>query len=395
MNLSHVLSPLRDVGHQQPNNRLFHPNNIQIKSHHEGLSGVSLQQMLSQRLTSSIGDKLGVRPVDKPSEAQPGDFSAKTVADNVMGFVQNHMDRLKLNGASTEELEVALAEARKGVELGISQATEVINGLNMMTDELETGIADVGTLLTERLDKLADQIRPPEGVTSDIKTRYHNVTKAESSSSFDLQITTQEGDKVTIQINRSSQMMEVSNVKSSEEGTSATHMSKSKSHSSFSFEVLGDLNETETAAIEELLGKVNTLADEFFNGDLMTAFEQAGELGFDDETIANFALNIQQEQRIEVKESVYARVSGSGSLADLSSPLDKIASFARDFVDAIQPAETTPDQQDQSAVASSLLTEFVHQDQRFADMITDMQEQANQMLDRLTGSITGSIAAQI
>ena len=390
MNLSHVLTPLRDVSHQQSNNRLFHPNSIQIKPHSEGLSGVSLQQMLSQRLTSSIGDKLGVRPVDKPAEVQPGDFSAKKVAENVLGFVQNHIDRLRVNGASEEELETALADARKGVELGMQQATEVINGMGLMTEELDKGIAEVGTLMTEGLDKLAEQISgtSPSAIT-DIKNRYHNVSKAESSSRFDLQITTQEGDKVSIQIDRSSRMMEVTNGKNSEEGASVQQMSQFKSHSSFSFEVQGNLSAEETAAIEELLGKVNTLADEFFNGDLMSAFEQAGELGFDDESIANFALNLQQEQRIEVTESVYTRVSGPARESNVSSPIDKLASFARDFVDAQRPTEDSPAQQ--SSTASSLLTEFVQQDQRFVDMLAELQDQANQALGRLTGSIADRI----
>ena len=390
MNLSHVLSPLRDVGHQQPNNRLFHPSNIQIKPHHDGLSGVSLQQMLSQRLTGSIGDKLGVRPVDKPAEVQPGDFSAKKVADNVLGFVQNHIDRLRVNGASAEELETALADARKGVELGLQQATDVINGMGLMTEELDKGIADVGTLMTEGLDKLAEQISPtsPSAIT-DIKSRYHNVSKIESSSSYELQISTQDGDQVSIQINRSSRLMEVTNAKGSEEGASIQQMSQFKSHSSFSFEVQGNLSAEETSAIEELLGKVNTLADEFFNGDLMTAFEQAGELGFDDDAIASFALNLQSEQRIEVKESVYTRVSGPARESNESSPIEKLASFARDFVDAARPTEDTPSQQ--SATASSLLSEFVQQDQRFVDMLAQLQDQANQALGRLTGSIAEQI----
>jgi len=390
MNLSHVLTPLRDVSNQPLNNRLFHPNNIQIKPNHSGLSGVSLQQMLSQRLTSSIGDKLGVRPVDKPAAVQPGDFSAQKVVDNVLGFIQNHIDRLRVNGASEEELETALADARKGVELGISQASEVISGLGKMTGELEQGIADVGTLLTEGLDRLGEQIssKSPDTIT-DIQTRYHNVSKIVSSSSFDLQITTQEGDKVSIQVDRSSRFSEVTNARSSASGSSFQQSTQFRSQSSFSFSVQGDLSAEETAAIEELLGKVNTLADEFFNGDLSAAFEQATELGFDDESIASFALDLQQEQRIEVKESVYARVSGPASSSDLASPIEKLAAFARDFVDAARPSEDTPPQQE--STARSLLSSFVQQDQRFQDLLLELQEQANRDLGRLTGSIAEQI----
>ena len=390
MNLSHVLSPLRDTSSQSANNRLFNHNNVQVKSHSNGFSGGDLQQLLSDRLSNSLSAKLGIRPVDKPAEVKPGDFSAKKIAENVLGFVQNHMDRLKLNGASTEELEVALAEARKGVELGMQQATDVINGMGLMTEELDKGIADVGVLMTNGLDKLADQISnsSPSAIT-DIQTGYHSVTKASSSASFDLQITTQDGDQVSIQINRSSRMMEVTNAKSSGDSSSIQQMSRFKSESTFSFEVQGDLSAEETAAIEELLGKVNTLADEFFNGDLMSAFEQSGELGFDDDAIASFALNLQQEQRIEVSESVYARVSGPARGSSEQSPINALASFVRDFVDAARPNEDTPPQQ--TASARSLLSDFVQQDQRFVDMLEELKAQANQTLGSLTGSIADKV----
>ena len=389
MNLSHVLSPLRDTNTHSSNNRLFNPSNIQIKTHRDGLSGVNLQQLLSDRLSNSIADRFGVRPVDQPSKAKPADFSAQKIAENVLGFIKGHIDRLRVNGASTEELETALTQARKGVELGIGQATEVLSGLGKLSGDIERGIADVGTLLTNGLNKLAEQISPTSPSTiTDIKSNYHSLTKAESSSSFDLQITTQEGDQVSIQINRSSRYVEVTNARSNGESSSVQQSSQFKSASTFSFEVQGNLNAQETAAIEDLISNVNTLADEFFNGDLVSAFEQAGQLGIDDDAIASFALNLQSEQRIEVTESVYTRVSGPAGRGG-SSPVDAIAAFAKDFVDAARP--TAEALADRAASASSLLTEFVQQDQRFVDLLAELQDQANQALGRLTGSIADKI----
>lgn len=75
----------------------------------------------------------------------------------------------------------------------------------------------------------------------------------------------------------------------------------------FSLSVTGQLDEEELEAIGDLLNDVSDLAGEFFNGDVEAAFEQALDLGFNDEELVGFALqltNVQQVQVVETYESV-------------------------------------------------------------------------------------------
>ncbi len=60
--------------------------------------------------------------------------------------------------------------------------------------------------------------------------------------------------------------------------------------------VQGELNEEERAAIGELVGKVETLAKDFFAGDIEKAFAAAARLGFDGEQIASFALKLSTKE---------------------------------------------------------------------------------------------------
>jgi hypothetical protein len=67
--------------------------------------------------------------------------------------------------------------------------------------------------------------------------------------------------------------------------------------------VKGDLNDEELAAISELVGKVESLAADFFAGDVQKAFEAATTLGFDAEQIAGFALKLSTRESLR-QESI-------------------------------------------------------------------------------------------
>ncbi|WP_158965487.1 DUF5610 domain-containing protein [Paraglaciecola sp. L3A3] len=69
---------------------------------------------------------------------------------------------------------------------------------------------------------------------------------------------------------------------------------------SFSFSVTGELDEGELQAIGKLVNDVNVLAEEFFNGDIETAFNQALELGFDDKELTGFALQLTKVENTQV-----------------------------------------------------------------------------------------------
>ncbi|MCF2947257.1 DUF5610 domain-containing protein [Paraglaciecola aquimarina] len=69
---------------------------------------------------------------------------------------------------------------------------------------------------------------------------------------------------------------------------------------SLSFSVRGELDDGELKAIGNLVADANELADEFFNGDIETAFNQALELGFDEQELTGFALQLTKVENTQV-----------------------------------------------------------------------------------------------
>jgi hypothetical protein len=70
--------------------------------------------------------------------------------------------------------------------------------------------------------------------------------------------------------------------------------------SAFSFSVQGELDQDELKAIGQLVSDTNELAEEFFNGDIETAFNQALELGFDEQELSSFALQLTKVENTQV-----------------------------------------------------------------------------------------------
>lgn len=69
---------------------------------------------------------------------------------------------------------------------------------------------------------------------------------------------------------------------------------------SLSFSVSGELDDAELQAIGELVADTNDLANEFFEGDIDKAFNQALQLGFDEHELTGFALQLTRQEQVQV-----------------------------------------------------------------------------------------------
>lgn len=120
-----------------------------------------------------------------------------------------------------------------------------------------------------------------------------------TSHSADIQVTTQEGDVVTINLNQSA-----SNSRSSfyaEQGNNkiAAYEETSSYASGFSLSIEGDLNEDEQKSLTELINKMTKVSDKFFKGNINAAFKHAQKIGFDTEQISGFSMSLNKEKSIQ------------------------------------------------------------------------------------------------
>lgn len=206
-----------------------------------------------------------------------------------------------------------------------------------------------------------------------------------NSQSVDIQVKTREGDTVSIRFNQSGSSSQTSFQAEQRESQFSLYQQSSSFESSFSFSVDGDLNEGEKQSISDLLDKINQVSDEFFNGNVKTAFEHALKVGFDTEQIAAFSLDLNMKSSIEAIMA-YQQVA----MLEQIFNTDLIAQ-ARDFL-----AETNHF----IAESRSLFDLFADPKQSFTDLLTAVakmhpQNLENNERDPLLPKVIGAITDEL
>ena len=262
-------------------------------------------------------------------------LTAEKVANNILGFIERRLQLDVADGASQEELQARLEAGLSGFKKGFAEASEKLEALSLLSPEIKADIGKTYDLVLEGVDELrskfiqstdadvaepksnqpADVLKTAEPKKSPTKLDVPEFLPATSSylgygnyeygraREFSFELTTKEGDKVTIKATSSEGLaVEAGRAGRGNNSVSALNASYSSSQS-FSLSIEGELSEDELGAINDLLGRVNDLASEFFEGDLDVAFDQAMNLGYDAEQIGSFSLNLAQAEIQQVTQA--------------------------------------------------------------------------------------------
>ncbi len=305
--------------------------------------------------------------------------SPQQSADVILGFIANRLQSMAADGADPARLESAYNQAVAGFQKGLEEAKDILQGMQMMTDEVASGIAQTEKLVTGGLAELKQQLLGSSGasdkpaaeavVTSRKvveayreQSTYVSSGRAQSGGSVEgvsnlrgaaaayadsyrrddsvsLNLRTQDGDIVTLRF--SSALASDSRSSSLIGGSSggvfgASAYERNSSFSvSFSMSVQGNLDAGETDALNALLEDVSALSDEFFNGDFDKAFAMAMEFEMDATEFSAMSLDISRSSSASMVEA-YTGVSGGGSpvsglndmVDQLLAMLDKASNFA-------------------------------------------------------------------
>lgn len=289
--------------------------------------------------------------------------SADEVANNVLGFIENRIKQEADSGASPERIEDLLSQARSGVERGFGEALEQIEKIGLMTDELSEDIGQsfkkinvgIDDLITQYVETEQAITRPVDGESEKAAPAVGVATQAEVSnvqsrgvsagySSFNalsesaaIQITTQDGDVISFNLEQIQASFERGELSGDRFGFESTQMAGQYASGSYSYSVDGELDEGEIEALNQLMVQIEGMSDQFFSGDFQGAFQSAMELGFDSQEIAGFTVNLSQTSIQQV--SAYQQVADLGGAEDVGS----IASGGRfdplsQFFDSLQAA---------------------------------------------------------
>lgn len=328
------------------NSALFNTSNLYsqpIQPRVMGEENIDEDQFAGQRLGQALKDSLGVdMPPEKTVNESNGVFDVDAVIDTVMKHVGSRIDEARANGASDEELESMFEAARSGVETGFKQAREQIDALNKLDNPLAEKIDSAEQGIYKGIDELEDNTFNTQSEIIQANTIEYAKAYERTSNSFEFELTTQEGDVVKIQaMSDYASYQEAFSAKSGNSEGYASY-SEQNNRSGFNLLVEGDLNDEEMAAIESLMSQVNDLADEFYTGDLGTAFDMAMNLTSDADQIAQFSLDLKQSQ-VSAYEygAMKSDVSGTNGYESPSLPkglAEPLGNFAQGVKDAFEEA---------------------------------------------------------
>jgi hypothetical protein len=400
-----------------------------------------VQFSLSQSLSLN-GKNYSVNPQDK-AQTQADDenseslFDFQKVADNVMSFVTNTINARKKAGDDNEALEKMLGQARKGIDSGFSDARKELDKSGVLDDPLKKGIDKSYDLIQKGLkdfekdlfgqptdssqtDSAAttDSTQAAKSAASDTTTNSAKNTKTPKEignsllaaltgkQSASLELTTKEGDKVTIQFDDQQSWRQQQNSglakkalqtygdlggsqakKNDASNTNASSTSGSSmfySHTTqFSFKVEGDLNSNEMKSISDMVNKVGALSDSFFGGNISDALQQAQKLDLNDSELTSLSLDLYQKQAMGWQNN-----SSNNPLTDGGTT-------------ATAPTTTTPSPTTDTAKSSGLtdnqqaaaaLPDAFNQ---LGDYLTQMQAMFNQMIASFNPDSQGNLQSWV
>lgn len=373
----------------------------------------------------------------KPSNE--GLFDFEEVAKNVLNFIGGAVKSAKANGMEDEELLGMFEKARDGVLKGIEMARKDLAGF--MNDEIDEGINKSQDLIEKGIRDLEAEIFGLPQTEEETLIVGASSVSYEREDSGEIQITTQDGDEVTIRFediqefeynrgilvsNSQVEPAEISQQQPNDtpEDESSEPQASNQSNqviaenvgedaetpdevtqtqvvvderyeffeqSGISFSVQGELDEEELQAISDLVSDTKELADEFFNGNVEDAYQQALELGFNEQEIAGYALQLNRTEQIEVIQT-YAAVSryeednessieGKGPLAAIKP----VADYLEEMLAVMEQArEQLRDGSDFESLLNGLVNKVIDVDANdLVDAINRLQSFNQQLLDSL------------
>jgi hypothetical protein len=346
-----------------------------------------------------------------PKESKESLFDFEEIAKNVLNFVGGAIKKAQGRGDDEGELNKLFEQATSGVLKGIKLAEQDLAGF--LNEDIASGISRSKSLIEDGIANLKREIFNPKSI--DLDNTDQSVVNSitlfdEKLESRELSIRTKDGDTVNIifedlkqfelsqkqsqqnaqQENQDSKTILPEQVKSNNASTSVVETKSpatdaiedvdvitkdadavkinTKSveqnvffyqENSFSYSVKGELDENELRAIGQLVADTNELAKVFFNGDIQTAFNQALELGFDEQELSSFALQLTKIENTQVIKA-YETVSRFDADSVDSNPAKAVKPVANYLNKLLKVLDESKAQLENSQSKDNLINELIN-----------------------------------
>ena len=214
----------------------------------------------------------------------------------------------------------ALVNLREQVEASAREVRELVGD----DDDVDDALSRINGGLDDLDDDAARNVQSSATVLS---------AESRLKQRSTIRIRTQEGDVVRFDLRRVEKMsVQDSSFSDGNSFSSSTEIELS-SRSRMRLRVQGDLNEAEYAAVQNVFAQAEAIADEFFGGDLVAAFDMAAGIEFDSEQLARVNMRFREKLESEVSYATTGPV--------LSRPVPKPTPLAG-TTETVEPIRAVP-----------------------------------------------------
>lgn len=391
---------------------------VDLQSHNTQSQQDGLTYNISHRFESH--SSLSIEQVEKVKKAPP----LLDGASNILHFIEQRVASEQAEGASVEELSELLTQGLSGFMQGFDEAKQrlgqesalddgslsdtVSDSISLLYDQVVEGIANLrqtylgeaaetpttpaqvtlssnpaepspsdtairpeSHLATSPIDTLLQTMNQPNtqlitllDSLDEMESVSEHVVEYSEKQQFSFSLTTAEGDEITITADRSSHLYNASH-----QGTSNTlDIQTSSNQQQFAFQVNGDLNEDELTAINDLLVQIMSLSEQFYSGDVGTAYQSALAMNYDSSEITAYALQLTQVESYHVAATYDANtskhnegLSNQSGTHDLQTLFKQVGEYTQQVLESM----TNPDNYQQ-----------IH----YAQMIEQLAQQIDQQI---------------
>ncbi len=335
---------------------------------------VDAQKTLANRLS----DRLGLQPGALSGKAD--DFTPDKVAGRILGFIERRLQSEAAAGADPVKLQDLLTQAREGVEKGFAEARKILDGMGVLGGKVAADIDDTYSKIQDGLGKLDKSLvaAPSSGNTTAVAA--YSERFAAKAETFDMQVTTRDGDRLRISVAQASASWSQSSFAAVGTGNGSAVVTSGQSGSlqigGWQVSVEGELDDDERVALEKLFGQVQDLSNKFYSGDLAGAFDRAMSLDMDGEQLASMSLRLTQTT-VRQATDAYSAVAEQGGQA-ASAVNGSLIDYAQGLLAALRSAGEVFD--DAKGSLTELLKGDFGLDERFDRPRLEKAEQLNSRL---------------
>lgn len=241
---------------------------------------IIVQQVITQQVEIALQINSPAASTNKHDHDEDDDSALDHLASKVKQKIHDEKTSHSKGMPDEDSHAAAVKTVSMQVEQGFKKAETVLNKFGIMDDSAANNV--------EQARSLINQVIEQEVATTSVETSMVNAANATRELSSALQVTTRDGDIVTINISQSQSLEAASAVSNN----SSLAYAGASSSLQLNVSIQGELSEKERESINKVVERVNEIAEKLFSGKTGAAMKKLSEFEINTQQLADMSLNM-------------------------------------------------------------------------------------------------------